>query len=731
MSRLLAALGHRQSIEALVASPIDQTKGSRVWPDIVSAYGGASSVPIGEVDFASMAKYYCEVIYVHLAISKKARSIAFRPLKFYKRGSDTEIKKHWLIDLFATANPFDCGFMIWEGLSSWRDIAGNSYLAYDNYPGVQTSKYAAESPLRRPGINPKEIYVLRPDRMKVVTDPKGVNYIAGYEYNAPDGKLLYYKPEEVVHFRTFNPRNDFYGLSQVAVGQYAINTEKYAIGQTSKFFENSARPDWYLKTDQPLDDRGADELVRRIESRLRSWWQAYRPTALGRGAEIKPIQWNYKDMDFANLRSMTKRDITNLLDLPLPLIEMVESTFDNAAESRKEYWSNVQMAAREMTEQLSESFLFLREGITCRHDFSDVKALQEDEDKVSQIAVRLTTGMNPLMSVDEARERYYELKPAKWGETPSVPLGVPAGEFLRPEPEPTPPAEGSAEEGEEEPEPRPTKSIVPEANDVYNQLHWFMLVKAWDGQEARWVEELKRLFRQQEREVLGRVMQKSIKKEIDADVFFDYDKWVTAFYQQGLPLESLTISDSLEHAKRYLHDVLGIDVALSLENTIVQQFLRSKTMLMAKEVNLTTRGALTESIRDVLSEGLAAGEAINKIAERVRGVFDTASRSRSILIARTEIVGASNQGALLSYKAAKLEGVVGLKKKWMTALDEKVRDSHKRAGRLAPVSLDAPFVFQGEKGGEVRMNAPGDSGGGPEEVCNCRCVLLPIQPGLT
>ena len=254
-----------------------------------------------------------------------------------------------MIDLFNTANPYECGYMLKQQLISWLMLTGNAYLSYDNFPGAKKAKDERTLALegwsqKQSGAIPKEIYSLRPDRIKIIGDEK--TYIGYYQYSAPDGALLYYRPEEIVHFKTFNPADDFYGLSRVSVGKSAIDAEKYAIDYNKKFFENSARPDGYLKTEQDVDETSATQIRMSWENSFRGWWSAHKTAVLGKGAEYKLVQQSAKDMDFANLRDQGKRDITNLLDMPLTLVEMVDATFDNVSEGRKEFWSNVQIAGR-------------------------------------------------------------------------------------------------------------------------------------------------------------------------------------------------------------------------------------------------------------------------------------------------------------------------------------------------------------------------------------------------
>jgi uncharacterized protein with gpF-like domain len=59
-------------------------------------------------------------------------------------------------------------------------------------------------------------------------------------------------------------------------------------------------------------------------------------------------------------------------------------------------------------------------------------------------------------------------------------------------------------------------------------------------------------------------------------------------------------------------------------------------------------------------------------------------------------------------------------KTWWSAVDKRVRDSHKEA-HCRTVPYDHPFTV-----GESVMMRPGDAslGAGPEEIVNCRCSVL-------
>jgi hypothetical protein len=83
---------------------------------------------------------------------------------------------------------------------------------------------------------------------------------------------------------------------------------------------------------------------------------------------------------------------------------------------------------------------------------------------------------------------------------------------------------------------------------------------------------------------------------------------------------------------------------------------------------------------------------------------------RADAIARTETHGAANYG---SQEAAKQTGVP-MKKEWLSAADDRTRETHREAGKQPAIGMDETFTV-----GDSQLQFPGDPAGDPEEVINC------------
>ena len=128
-------------------------------------------------------------------------------------------------------------------------------------------------------------------------------------------------------------------------------------------------------------------------------------------------------------------------------------------------------------------------------------------------------------------------------------------------------------------------------------------------------------------------------------------------------------------------------------------------------VNVTTRDAL----REELTEGVRAGEDVRALSKRVREVFDVADQSRAEMIARTEVVGASNWA---TYEAHKASGVVD-KRAWVATRDGRAREEH--------LALDGVEVGLTEKfhvDGHSAMY-PGGFGEAALDI-SCRCTTVAV-----
>ena len=152
-----------------------------------------------------------------------------------------------------------------------------------------------------------------------------------------------------------------------------------------------------------------------------------------------------------------------------------------------------------------------------------------------------------------------------------------------------------------------------------------------------------------------------------------------------------------------------------------------ETYLAAVENRMVqTPDSVFRLVASALDEGIANGDAIDILRDRVQEVLDFTGNSdwprRAELVARTEATGAYNAAG---FEAARLEEQtlgVTLEKAWVCTIDGVTRDSHFAAdGQRVP--LDGTFQV-----GRAELRFPGDPDGMIEETANCRCTMIRLEP---
>lgn len=204
---------------------------------------------------------------------------------------------------------------------------------------------------------------------------------------------------------------------------------------------------------------------------------------------------------------------------------------------------------------------------------------------------------------------------------------------------------------------------------------------------------------------------KELTDEQIEDLLFDVNEEAEYFLDEAKPYYERTISDFGNSNLEDL-DLAQTAIDFDLDNPRVNNWLDGKEQQFAQTVNNTT----WRKLKDELMEGNSEGEGIPGLAERVEKVFDDAHANRSQMIARTEVNGAANFGAMESYKQS---GVVE-RKQWLAALDERTRFAHANA-HTQKKDIDKMFDVGGEK-----LAYPGDPSGSAGNVINCRCTTVPI-----
>jgi len=337
---------------------------------------------------------YAQSPWVYIAINRIAEAGAFVPLNVYRRQGEGQvaIDNHPLGQLLNNPNPMTSRFELFEQTLGSLELTGNAYwfLAGD-----------AQG-------QPREIWVLRPDRITIVPDP--VNVVRGYLYEI-DGERVPLDAVEVIHFRRWHPANDYYGLSPISAGGSAIISDKHmADWNRNTFGKDNGVPAGIVNIKDFISDTDFERIKR-------EWRNNYggtgRKTAFLRGGAVEwqNIGLSHSDLDYLQGRKAQRDEILNIFGIPVGLVS------DNATEA------NAKVAERMFIERtLYPKLVRIAQKVTQELlPFYDDNLVAEFEDiRPTDTQARLDDIRTayPLLSINELRATYYQLPPVAWGDYP-------------------------------------------------------------------------------------------------------------------------------------------------------------------------------------------------------------------------------------------------------------------------------------------------------------------------
>jgi phage portal protein BeeE len=160
-------------------------------------------------DYAALARegYLANAI-VHRAVKLVAENAAACTFLLYEGAA--ERTQHPLLDLLARPNPRQDGAAFFEALHAYLLLAGNAYVEAVAIEGQD-------------GMQVRELYCLRPDRVRVVPGADG--WAEAYEYTA-GGRTVRFDQNvpvpPILHFTAFHPLDDHYGLAPLEAAAVAV-----------------------------------------------------------------------------------------------------------------------------------------------------------------------------------------------------------------------------------------------------------------------------------------------------------------------------------------------------------------------------------------------------------------------------------------------------------------------------------------------------------------------------
>ena len=207
------------------------------------------------------------------------------------RGSDqrTEVLQHQALNVWGNPNPFNTGSAFREAGQQHMELTGEQWW-------VVTRDARATFPTG--------LWLVRPDRMEPVPDAE--TYIKGYVYTGPSGERVPLMPDEVILTKFPNPLDPYRGLGPVQSVLVDLDAMKYGAEWNRNFFINGATPGGIITVPNNMDDVEFDQFTARWREAHQGVARAHRVAVLEGGATWSPTQISLRDMDFSNLRKVSR-----------------------------------------------------------------------------------------------------------------------------------------------------------------------------------------------------------------------------------------------------------------------------------------------------------------------------------------------------------------------------------------------------------------------------------------
>lgn len=169
-------------------------------------------------------------------VSVIAEEIAKYEPYFYRKvkGEEQIDDRHPMLELLAHPNETMTTYELWEATQAYKELTGECFWFITLG--------------QRNGL-PMAIDLIRPDTVQIaiqdtvdVTGQRQIGDVIGYTITTNTGEQIPVEPNEMIHFKTFNPFNRYRGYSTVEAGLTSIGIDTATSEFQKNFMENNATP---------------------------------------------------------------------------------------------------------------------------------------------------------------------------------------------------------------------------------------------------------------------------------------------------------------------------------------------------------------------------------------------------------------------------------------------------------------------------------------------------------
>lgn len=615
------------------------------------------------------------------------------------------------------------------------------------------------------------MYRLSSSMVQPIASTSDKRVLEGYGLQTDAGYFTF-SSQEIIHIKLPNPSDPFYGLAPIIAVMKNLLLDRYTAEHMLRFYKQGARLGGVIKTQKKLTKEQLIRLERVFESNFTGKRNHHKTLVLPEGMEYDTIEQNPGEVSLIEFLKANKEPILAAYRVPPIKVGLLDgATYANANIQDKTYYQNTikpNLAYIEQAINNHGSILNPLKELRMKFDLSGVPALAEDFAAMASAASALK---DSGLSVNEIREKIWKVGPAEGGDI--IPL---IESSKAPAPSPfsmlaTTPKETKTEVPNVQNDTVALTDVKPTGVTFSQRVGQIVAVAIGNGidpalavqeavtqamaegfipeevteQEKKWgifnkqqIEEhlqkttgegiapLIESYKEEVDKMFDRMSElfiKEVKKvktmsqfnyHIKADDTADIDFLNDADLEFFLNGEVQTYKSSQWAAMRKGYSSALSSTPLTFPNERAAKKLEEVGTQHLKSVVGTAR----DRVKAIIIEAYKNQESVTEIASLIRDEFTAMKAGKANTIARTETLTAVSLGQRTKVEEFKTQfpkDAKRLKKTWISAGDEKVRDTHQDLDGVS-IPVDQKFANG--------LMFPRDPSGEAKEVINCRCTQI-------
>lgn len=646
--------------------------------------------------------------WVFVSVDKVAKAVAavrFKVMQYDRSGDDQEVFDGPLVDFLEAPAPAFTGKDFIYLNTAYKELTGNAFW--------EIEKGTTVAPLIPSQVRP------------IMTGGK----LTAFEYYEEATKRVL-SLDQVLHDRYVDPRKPYWGVGKLEkIGRW-VDTSFYANEFLRLFFVNGAQFGGFIETEEESEER-----IKLIKLGLKNEHvgvqNAHKMAVLPKGSKFSPVTSNMSEMQFRELDEQYRDKILSAFGVPKTLVGFTTEVNRASAEASEYIFAKytVKPAADDLVEFLNTRVVplfdttgryyiaydeFVPENVEAKLKERELALAKRPYKTVNE--VRAEDGLPPVEGGDEIPEPIAPPVPGDGAE--NVEKAMPIRQRVAAG---TPPRERLTSRRFRQHERKErfvddlatrVAKVVEEHIDPDEVAHKEFVGRISDHEKLL-ADKVREFNNRQEREVVEKLAR--ITKTVSKGDLFDRISEVSLMVDFVTPLlKGLAVEQAIEEWAAQ-----GFEGSYSTEDGALSRIVELAAKRLAQSYNDTTAKLLSKALND----GIAEGNDLGQLTERVRQVYQFSDQVRAESVARTETFYIANEASKDAYRQSGIVQTI----RWYTAEDERVcpycGPLHSKTIGINEVFYKKGDVIQAEDGATLALNYR--SIDVPPLHSNCRCFVRP------